>query len=71
MTDVTGSQPHPEQPHERTLVLSALVRRTVVDAAGQELGRLSDVIVRLRGEDYPTVTGLVARIGGRELFIPA
>jgi CBS domain-containing protein len=55
----------------RTLLLSSLLRRTVIDAAGQALGRLTDVIVRLSGEDYPAVTGLVADIGGRELFIHA
>ncbi len=35
------------------------------------VGRLADVIVRLRGRDYPLVTGLVARVGGREVFLPA
>ncbi|WP_246144546.1 magnesium transporter MgtE N-terminal domain-containing protein [Actinacidiphila oryziradicis] len=35
------------------------------------MGRLRDVIVRLRGRDYPLVTGVVARVGGRELFLPA
>ncbi|SCF71827.1 hypothetical protein GA0115260_101683 [Streptomyces sp. MnatMP-M27] len=35
------------------------------------MGRLADVIVRLRGRDYPLVTGLVARMGGREVFLPA
>jgi len=60
-----------EQPTGRTLVLSQLLRRTVVDAAGQGLGRLSDVIVGLAGDGYPVVTGLVADIGGRRLFVPA
>ena len=53
------------------LLLSALVKRTVLDGAGQVLGRLSDVVVRLRGEDYPAVTGLVARVAGRDVFVPA
>ena len=43
-----------------TLVLSELLRRTALDAAGNRLGRLSDVIVALAGEDSPVVTGLVA-----------
>lgn len=55
----------------RTLSLSRLLRRAVVGARGQKLGRLCDVIVRLRGTDYPLVTGLVAEIGGRRVFIPA
>jgi hypothetical protein len=53
------------------LSLSRLLRRAVVGARGQKLGQLSDVIVGLRGVDYPLVTGLVADIGGRRVFIPA
>ncbi|MGH3784405.1 MAG: PRC-barrel domain-containing protein [Pseudonocardiaceae bacterium] len=56
---------------ERTLSLSRLLTRAVVGAAGQKLGQLSDVIVRLRGANYPLVTGLVADIGGRRVFVPA
>ncbi len=55
----------------RTLSLSRLLSRAVVGARGQKLGQLSDVIVRLRGVDYPLVTGLVADIGGRLVFVPA
>ncbi|NMI02313.1 magnesium transporter [Pseudonocardia sp. K10HN5] len=51
--------------------MSRLLRRAVVGARGQRLGRLSDVIVRLRGTDYPLVTGLVAELGGRRVFVPA
>jgi hypothetical protein len=53
------------------LLLSALLRRTVVDGAGDGLGRLTDIIVRLREANFPEVCGLVASIGGRELFVPA
>ena len=67
MTDATDRQPQ----LTGTLLLSALLRRTAVDAAGASLGRLSDIIVRLRADAYPAVAGLVAEIGGRELFIPA
>ena len=70
MGSVTGTQPTPAT-EGRTLVLSELLRRTVVDAAGQALGRLGDVIVQLRDEDYPAVSGLVANIGGRQLYVPA
>jgi CBS domain-containing protein len=53
-----------------TLRLSRLLRRPVADRTGESLGRLADVIVRLRGPDYPLVTGLVAAVGGREIFVP-
>jgi CBS domain-containing protein len=53
-----------------TLRLSRLLSRPVADRGGESIGRLADVIVRLRGTDYPLVTGLVAAVGGREIFVP-
>jgi len=62
----------PAASFERTLSLSQLLRRAVVGARGQKLGgRVVDVIVRLRGTDYPLVTGLVAELAGRRVFVPA
>jgi hypothetical protein len=55
---------------EASLRLSRLIKRPVTDRGGGSLGRLADVIVRLRGADYPLVTGLVAVVGGREIFVP-
>ena len=55
---------------QATLRLSRLLRRPVADRGGESIGRLADVIVRLRGTDYPLVTGLVAAVGGREIFVP-
>jgi CBS domain-containing protein/sporulation protein YlmC with PRC-barrel domain len=52
------------------LRLSRLLKREVADSSGESFGRLSDVIVRLRGSDYPLVTGIVAAVGGREIFVP-
>ena len=57
-----GGQPQPR--------LSSLLKRPVTDRRGESLGRLADVIVRLRGTDYPLVTGLVAAVGGRDVFVP-
>lgn len=50
--------------------LSQLLRRPLVGRDGAVVGRLSDVIVRLRGRDYPLATGLVVQIGKREVFLP-
>jgi hypothetical protein len=55
---------------QASLRLSRLLKRPVTDRSGGSLGRLADVIVRLRGADYPLVTGLVAAVGGREIFVP-
>ncbi len=55
----------------RSAFLSDLLGQPLSDLSGQPLGRLADVIVRLRGTQYPLVTGLVARVGGHEVFVPA
>jgi CBS domain-containing protein len=51
--------------------LSSIVRSPLLARAAERLGRVEDVIVRLADGGYPPVTGLKARIGGRELFVPA
>ena len=50
--------------------LSQLLRAPVLARSGEAVGRVEDVIVRLRGADeYPLVTGIVAGVGGRKVFI--
>jgi CBS domain-containing protein len=56
---------------DRVVWLSRLLHRPLVGRGGEAVGRLSDVIVRLRGRDYPLVTGLVGQVGKREVFLPA
>jgi hypothetical protein len=53
-----------------TVVLSALLKHAVIDAKGKALGELADAIVALRGEDYPLLTGLAARVGSVTVFVP-
>ena len=52
------------------LHLSDLVNRVITDHRGDPVGHLRDVIVRLRGTGYPLVTGLVAAVAGRHVFVP-
>src|ERR1022692_3261470 len=68
----TAPAPGPRAPADNhaTLRLSRLLKRPVADSAGESIGRLADVIVRLRGDDYPLVTGIVAAVGGRPIFVP-
>ena len=54
----------------RNVRLSELLRQPVTDTGGESIGRLSDVIVRLRGADFPVVTGLVVGVEKRSLFVP-
>ena len=52
--------------------LSGIINRPLVDAkTGDRLGRVRDLIVRLGDSPHPPVTGLVVRIGRRDLFVPA
>ncbi len=69
MTTIPAA-PAPQAGRARTLHLSELLRRPLTDGGGEPIGRLSDVIVRLRGADSPLVTGLVATVGGREVYVP-
>ena len=72
MTPASGpAGPGAATDQQATLRLSRLLKRPLADRTGESLGRLADVIVRLRGSDYPLVTGLVAAVGGREVFVPA
>ena len=71
MSPASGpAEPDAAAGREARLWLSRLLRRPVADRTGEPLGRLADVIVRLRGTDYPQVTGLVAAVGRREVFVP-
>jgi CBS domain-containing protein/sporulation protein YlmC with PRC-barrel domain len=71
MTSTSPASPPPTAERGQTRRLSELLKRPVADSGGESLGRLSDVIVRLRGSDYPQVIGFVVAIGGgREVFVP-
>ncbi len=52
------------------LHLSSVLRSALLDRTGERLGRVEDLIVRLADRGYPPVTGVKAKIGGRELFVP-
>ncbi|HWB22559.1 MAG TPA: CBS domain-containing protein [Gaiellaceae bacterium] len=55
----------------RVLHLSLVVGGELVDSIGGKLGRVDDLIVRLGDSDYPPVTGLLATVAGRQVFVPA
>jgi hypothetical protein len=66
----TPPSPTPQAGEVRTLHLSELLKRPITGHNGESLGRLSDVIVRLRGSELPLVIGGVVNVGGREVFVP-
>ncbi|HLX21492.1 MAG TPA: CBS domain-containing protein [Gaiellaceae bacterium] len=53
------------------LHLSLVVGGELRDPADERLGRVDDLIVRLGDEDYPPVTGVVATVAGRPVFLAA
>ena len=65
----TAAGPGASADNKITLRLSRLLGQAA-DRSGEPIGRVADIIVRLRGNDYPLVTGLVAAVGGREIFVP-
>jgi CBS domain-containing protein len=52
----------------RLLHLSLVLGGDLVGAAGGRVGRVEDLVVRLDA-DYPPVTGALARVAGREIFV--
>jgi hypothetical protein len=55
----------------QVLHLSLVVGGELVDADGLRLGRVDDLIVRLGDDHYPPVTGVLASVAGRAVFVPA
>jgi CBS domain-containing protein len=53
------------------LHLSLVVGGELRDRSGGKVGRVDDLIVRLGEDDYPPVTGVLATVAGRQVFVPA
>ena len=50
--------------------LSSITGSPLHDRSGDRVGRVEDLIVRAGAGEHPVISGLVARSGGRELFVP-
>jgi CBS domain-containing protein/sporulation protein YlmC with PRC-barrel domain len=56
---------------DRIVHLSSLAGSPLLDASGERLGKVEDLVARLdTREGRPPVIGLRAKIGGRSLFVP-
>jgi CBS domain-containing protein len=53
------------------LHLSRVIGGELWNDDGGKLGRVDDLIVRLGEDEYPPVTGLLATVAGRQVFVPA
>ncbi|MBV8063964.1 MAG: magnesium transporter [Actinobacteria bacterium] len=58
-------------PTPRLVHLSLVTGGALLDPADAKLGRVDDLIVRLGDDEYPPVTGLLATLAGRQVFVPA
>ena len=54
---------------KRRVMVTQLLRSPILNPSGATLGRLEDLIVKLDGSGYPPVTGIKARMGGRDVFV--
>jgi CBS domain-containing protein len=52
------------------LHLSSVLKSPLLDRAGEKLGRVEDLIVRLGGGGYPPISGLLGTVGRRDVFVP-
>ncbi len=62
--------PRPRGTLAEFIHLSSIVRAPLLDGRGERVGRVGDLIVRLDGKPHPPITGLVAHIAHRDLFVP-
>lgn len=53
------------------LHLSFVTGSDLIDSSSNRLGRVDDLIVRLGGDEYPPVSGILATVAGREVFVSA
>jgi hypothetical protein len=57
------------QQEKRRVMLTQILNSPVLNPAGDELGRLADLIVKLGEGGYPPVTGIKVHIGGRDVYV--
>ena len=70
-TDVNRSRNDGVADDRRRLMLTQILKSPVLNPAGDEVGRIEDLIVKLGegGGAYPPVTGVKVRIGGNDVYV--
>ena len=58
-------------PTPTILHLSLVTSGELTDAEGRKLGRIEDLVVRLGEGEYPPISGAVAKVARRLVFVPA
>ena len=54
---------------KRRVTVTQLLRSPVLNAAGEQVGRVEDFIAKLTGGGYPPITGLKVSVGGQDVFV--
>jgi len=55
----------------RILHLTQVTKVPLLDRAGERLGRVEDVLVRISDGGYAPFVGITARVSGRDVFLPS
>jgi CBS domain-containing protein len=55
----------------RILHLTQVTKVPLLDRAGERLGRVEDVLVRISDGGYAPMVGITARVSGRDVFLPS
>ncbi|TAN34915.1 magnesium transporter [bacterium] len=65
-----GHVDHPKRARDhRRVMVTQLLRSPVLNPAGEPVGRVEDLIVRLLDGGYPPITGLKVRVGAQDVFV--
>jgi CBS domain-containing protein/sporulation protein YlmC with PRC-barrel domain len=54
---------------KRRVTVTQLLKSLVLNPAGDEVGRVADLIAKLTDSGYPPITGLKVSVGGQEVFV--
>src|SRR5207237_9836809 len=54
---------------KRRVMVTQLLRSPVLNAAGEQVGRVEDFIAKLADSGYPPITGLKVGVGGHDVFV--
>src|SRR2546429_9729427 len=65
MSEQTGDS----QREKRRVTVTQLLRSPVLDATGDQVGRVEDFIAKLTDGGYPPITGLKVGVGGHDVFV--
>jgi len=67
-TDGQAEQ-HGHGREKRRVTVTQLLRSPVMNAAGEQIGRVEDFIAKLTDGGYPPITGLKVGLGGHDIFV--